>query len=197
MPADNAYSRVIGILKVVLPLTALALLATLFLFARAPVGEGDIPFAEIEDIARESRLTQARISGVTDDGAVFTLSARGARPANGAVTVDGIEARIDATDGTGIEITAGMGTLDTDSQVARLTGLARLETSSGYQMETAGLIADLATGTVTSDGALEIQAPYGTLTAGRVTVETNADGAGARMVFNDGVRLIYQPQIQD
>ena len=58
--------------------------------------------------------------------------------------------------------------MDGRAQVVVLTGLgSRLETSTGYAMETRGLTADLAAGTLQTDGALEVRAPYGSLTAGR------------------------------
>jgi lipopolysaccharide export system protein LptC len=68
-----------------------------------------------------------------------------------------------------------------------------LETSNGYTMETNGLVADLDAGTVTFDGALEVRAPFGAITAGRVTFQTDAGDLGQQMRFTDGVRLIYTP----
>lgn len=195
--ADNAYSRVVTILKIVLPLIALTLLATMFLFARAPISDSTIPYTEIEDIARESRVTQPQITGVTDEGAIVTITADTARPEDGIIYIDGIDAEFDSPEGTDIHLSAGTGVVDTVAQVAHLQGLARVVTSNGYQMETTGLTADLEAGTVLSDGPLEIRTPYGSLTAGRVQVETGAPGTGARMVFNEGVRLVYQPGKQD
>ena len=61
-------------------------------------------------------------------------------------------------------------------------------------METGGLDADLGTGTLVTRGALEARAPYGDLTAGRLTVtDEGLDGDGARMDFTGGVRLLYDP----
>ena len=60
-------------------------------------------------------------------------------------------------------------------------------------METNGLTANLETGVIMSDGALEIRAPFGRLTAGRVTFKTANDDTGQQMLFTQGVRLIYTP----
>jgi lipopolysaccharide export system protein LptC len=60
-------------------------------------------------------------------------------------------------------------------------------------METNGLVADLASGVIMSDGALEIRAPFGAITAGRVTFETANDAKGQQMLFTQGVRLVYTP----
>ena len=59
--ADNTYSRVVGWLKILLPLGALALLSTLFLFARGIAPVGEIPYAELEEIAREARISDPRL----------------------------------------------------------------------------------------------------------------------------------------
>lgn len=193
---DERYSQFVGFLKITLPLAALALMSTVFLFARAPTTDSVIPYAEIEEIAREPRLSGAQISGVSEDGSVIKLKAREARPNGNITTVETMTAAIDTAEGTHIEIRAGAGEINNTDNTARLTGLTRLETSNGYEMETAGLTADLNSGRIVSDGALEIQAPYGSLTAGQLTIETPEGGDGQRMVFQNGVRLVYIPQQQ-
>lgn len=190
----NFYSQFVGFLKITLPLAALALMSTVFLFARAPSQETTIPYAEIEEIAREPGLSGAQFSGVADDGSVIELTARNARPQGDVLMAETLSAGIDTVDGTRIDISAGQGEIDNGAQTARLTGLARLVTSNGYEMETAGFTTDLATGRIASEGALEVQAPFGSLTAGQLVIETPADGDGQVMLFQNGVRLIYTPQ---
>ncbi len=194
---DNLYSRFVALSKVLLPLAALALLSTLFLFARGRTGEGDIPYAELEAIAREPRLSQPNFSGVAEDGSVFDLSATSARPdlsRPGFVTVEMLALAVQSPDGSTVNVTAGQGEVDTDAKTARISGLARLTTSSGYEMETQGIIADLTTGRVETVGPLEARAPFGQITAGQLIVEPATADTGTRMVFKNGVRLLYQPQ---
>lgn len=191
---ENFYSQFVGFLKITLPLGALALMSTVFLFARAPTQDTTIPYAEIEEIAREPRLSGAQISSVADDGSIIELTARTARPTGTTITADALQAGIDTPDGIRIDIRAGAGEIDNVAKIARLTGLARLETSNGYEMETSGFTANLTTGRIVSDGALEIQAPFGSLTAGRLVIET-PDGTDSQvMLFQNGVRLVYTPQ---
>lgn len=192
--SDELYSQLVGFLKITLPLAALALMSTVFLFARAPTTDSVIPYAEIEEIAREPRLSGAQMSGVANDGSVIELNAREARPNGNIMSVVTMSVAIDTAEGTHIDIRAGEGEINNAEQTARLTGLARLETSNGYEMETSGLTADLTTGKIVSDGALEIQAPYGSLTAGQLIIETPEGGDGQRMVFQNGVRLVYTLQ---
>lgn len=191
---ENFYSNFVGFLKITLPLAALALMSTVFLFARAPTQETTIPYAEIEAIAQEPRLSGAQMSGMADDGSIIQLTARTTRPNGKILSAESLTAGIDTADGTRIDIRAGGGEIDNANQIARLTGLARMETSNGFEMETAGFTANLATGRIVSDGALEVQAPFGALTAGQLVIETPDGADGQVMLFQNGVRLIYTPQ---
>ncbi|MBU2992246.1 hypothetical protein Q4555_09955 [Octadecabacter sp. 1_MG-2023] len=191
---DNLYSQFVGILKITLPLAALALMSTVFLFARAPTQDSAIPYAEIEQLAQEPRLSGAQLSGVADDGSVIELTARTTRPNGSTIAADNIQASIETVDGTHIDIRAGGGEIDNDARIARLTGLAHLETSNGYEMEALGFVAELSTGRIASDGNIEGLAPFGSLSAGQLVIETPEGSTGQVMLFQNGVRLIYTPQ---
>lgn len=191
---ENLYSQFVSFLKIALPLGALALMSTVFLFARAPTQETTIPYAEIEEIAQEPRLSGAQVSGVADDGSVIEINAGTARPSGDLMLVENLSATIDSIGGTHIDIRAGSGEIDTASRVARLAGLARVATSNGFEMETAGITAHLSTGQIISDGAIEVQAPFGSLTAGQMVIETPEGNDGQVMLFQNGVRLVYTPQ---
>lgn len=191
----DRYSQFVGWMKILLPLAALVLLSTLFLFARRPVPEGDIPYAEIEDIARDPRVTAPAFAGVTDDGSAVTLTAATIRPEADRPEAFGIadfRVEIVTPGGDLIEVMAAEGAFDGPTRQVSLTGLARVVSSSGYVMETTGLVADLGAGTLRTLGPLEVRAPYGQISAGILLVE---DG-GNVMVFNGGVRLLYQPGIE-
>lgn len=191
---DNLYSQFVGFLKITLPLAALALMSTVFLFARAPTTDTTIPYAEIESLAQEPRLSNAELAGVSEDGSIYELFARTTRPLGDILEAETIVADIESTDGTLIDIRAGEGEIDNAGRTARLAGLARVVTSNGFEMETAGIITDLNTGRIASEGPLEVQAPFGTLTAGQLIIETPPGAPGQVMLFQNGVRLIYLPQ---
>lgn len=191
----NFHTWLVGWLKILLPVGALMLLSTLFLFARNPGSQTtDVPIAQIEEIAREQQITSPRFSSLTEDGAIVAVRAEKAKPqqdAPNALQVEKLVIDMDSPDGTTLNVTSGSSVVDTAAQTARLDGLSRVTTSSGYTMETNGLSADLKTGEIVSDGRLAIQAPYGNLTAGKVRIHATADGTGQQMLFTDGVRLLY------
>lgn len=190
------HSQLVGWAKILLPLCALGLLSTLFLFARGTTEPSDFALSEVAEIAREQRVSAPQFSGVTDNGSVIVVSARSARPdvaRGGTLTIDEIRVRLDAIDGSFVAVSAVQGEVDNAAQVARLFGLARMETSNGYEMETNGLTAELTTGLLESEGVLEIRAPFGELTAGKVTVQAKTQTSGQQMLFTNGVRLLYTP----
>ncbi len=194
---SNFHTWFVGWVKIILPLIAIALLSTLFLFARTSTDEPDIPIAQIEELAREQQITAPQFSSVADDGSVIAVSARTAKPdmANDdTLLVADLVIDVDSADGTTMNVTSGMSILNFKAQTARLNGLSRVTTSSGYTMETVGLTANLTTGEIVSDGYLEIQAPFGELSAGKVRIMISKDGTGQQMLFTQGVRLLYTPE---
>lgn len=198
MPADyNFHSQLVGWAKIILPLCALALLSTLFLFARDANTPDEAALALAEEIAREQKITAPEFTGVTDNGDIIVIAAKSAQPDKARpnnIQINEITMRLDATDGSFVEVTAVQGEVDGRTRIASFLGLARLQTSNGYVMETNGLIAELQTGRVTSNGLLEIRAPFGELTAGMVTFQAASQQAGQQMLFTNGVRLLYKPQ---
>jgi lipopolysaccharide export system protein LptC len=61
-------------------------------------------------------------------------------------------------------------------------------------METVGITANMTTGQIISDAEIEVQAPFGTLTAGQMIIETPEGKDNQVMLFQNGVRLIYTPK---
>ena len=193
--ADNLHSQLVGWAKVILPLCALGILSTLFLFAR-DVNELDTAaLAQAEEIARAQMVTAPEFAGVTDDGSVLVIAAKTAQPDDvllDAVQIDEITMRLDTPLGNFLTVDAIQGLVDGRAKTASFLGLARLQTSDGYEMETNGLVAELDSGRITSEGLLEIRAPFGELTAGNVTFEPGSGDTGQQMLFTDGVRLLYK-----
>lgn len=190
----GVYTRFVHLAKILLPLIALALLSTLFLLSRAPGTEPDIPYAELEAIARRQGISQPDVALVTADGVRVVAGARLVSLGGDATQAEDIRLSLTTVAGAFTQISAETGRIDDAMQVARLEGLARIETSTGFFMETVGLSAQLAKGRVTSDGALALRTPFGELNAGRLLIEPS--GSGQRLLFHNGVRLLYTPGSQ-
>jgi lipopolysaccharide export system protein LptC len=183
------------ILKVTLPLVALAILSSLFLFSREIDPEDAIPYADVEiaDRLAQPRMTGAGFSTVTSDGATLTLSADTAAPSEGGGRVTGLKGELSAPDGFRTEISAASGQLDRSAGTLVLDAEVRLATSTGYEVTTDRLTLGTDRSFLESGGAVLATAPMGRLEAGGLRMDVTGDGKTHLLVFNKGVRLIYQP----
>lgn len=191
------HSRLVAWLKVVLPLIALAILSTLFLLSRQTPTEGTLPYADVDvnELAREQRLAEPEYSTVTADGASLSVVAKMARPdpaRPGASSADDLSARIDAKSGLTVTIASRSGQLDPAANRATFTGNVRVETSTGYRLDSPSLWTSLDRTRLEADGPVAALAPFGTIDAGYMTL--TAGDAGYELVFKKGVKLVYDPQ---
>ena len=199
---DNIHSRVVFWLKIVLPLLALVILSTLFLFSRRIDTDAALPYAEVdvEDLARNQRLTAPEYSGVTTDGAAIMIRAGVARPGAGgdAATAEAVSATIETPAGLRITLDAGQGALDDAAGRLILAGGVEIVTSSGYRVTAPRLDGALDRTELHSGGAVRAEAPFGAIDAGGLQIRHEDAGIPAYlMVFSDGVKLRYQPPRKD
>lgn len=195
---DNTHSRVVFWLKILLPLAALALLSTLFLFSRRIDTEMALPYAEVdvEELARSQRLTTPEYAGVTRDGTSVTVHAAVARPdtEGGAATVEAVSATYETPEGLRIALDAQEGRLDDAAGRLILAGDVAIVTSSGFRLTAAHLDGALDRTELLSDGAIRGEAPFGAIDAGALRIRHEDAGiAGYVMVFSRGVKLVYHP----
>lgn len=195
---DNAYSRLVAWLKILLPLAALAILSTLFLFSRQIGTEGALPYAkvDVDRLVREPQMTAPEFSGTTEDGAGLSISASVARPEPGnpdVVTGEDLSALLQTPDGGQTTLTAPRGRIDATAREAVFSGGVQLRNSSGYRVEADTLRSALDRTSVESPGPVTAEGPIGRLNAGAMTLDTGETGAGYVLVFKNRVELIYEP----
>jgi len=198
MPGRDLHSRMVGWLKVALPLAALAILSTLFLLSDRIDPTDAIPYAkvDVEALANDPRMSAPAYAGTTEDGAGITLSAVSARPAAGEndASAEGVAALMETPDGQKIAIAAAAAALDQAAGKLDLTGGVTLETETGYRLETEGLAARLDRTDVSSTAPVTVTAPMGDIRADGFTLTQDpADPGAYLLVFKGGVRLLYQP----
>lgn len=198
MARIDRHTRVVGWLKVALPLAALAILSTLFLVARRIDPEAALPYAEVdvEDLAREPRMTAPTYAGTTEDGSALTLSADEARPAAEGQPAQAAGLRLDLAtpDGGRTELVAAEARMDDSSRLVVLSGGVTLTTSTGYRLETAEVAAKLDRTGLESRAPVKATGPAGEITADSMVLGQDNRTPGAYvLVFKGAVRLIYQP----
>ena len=79
---DDSYSFFITWIKTLLPIVALGMLSTIFLFSGKVDVTQSLPYAElnVEDIIRKQRITKPYFTGISESGIEFSLSAAYATP---------------------------------------------------------------------------------------------------------------------
>ena len=196
--SDNLHSKLVAWAKVTLPLLALVLLATLFLFSRKIDPTNAIPYADVdvEERAREPRLTMPTYAGVTADGSALSVAASEARPdkTTGIGTASGIIGKMDTPDGARIDLQAANGVLNTDAGLMTLNGGVTLTTTTGYVIKTETLITRLDQTGLSSPGVIMATTPMGKLTAGQMTLTQDPKIPDAYLlVFKGRVKVLYIP----
>ncbi|WP_138471712.1 hypothetical protein [Poseidonocella sp. HB161398] len=197
---DNAYSRAIAVVKVVLPLVALGILSTLFLLSRNGQQGEPLPWtdAELGEMAREERLGNAVYAGITEDGAELRLTAGQITPdrsQDGVAHGEVLAARLARPDGITLDIAAPAGQIDQKAHRAELTGGVEIRSADGYVATMPGVQIRTNLSYLQSLGPVEAEGPAGTLSAGGLTVTAEPGGAsGTVALFTGGVHLIYRPQ---
>lgn len=195
---DNLHSRLVAWLKVLLPLAALAILSTLFLVSRTIDPSDAIPYAtvDVEERAREPRMTAPSYAGVTSDGAALTVTAAEARPDSGdsGGTASTISAELTTPDGAHTTLTAGKGQLDDAMRQLVMGGGVEIRTSSGYQVTTEALTGALDRTEVTSGGPVTATGPLGEIAAEAMEIRQDpATSDTYVLVFKGSVKLVYRP----
>ena len=195
------HSRVVFWLKIALPLSALAILSTLFLLARTPAPDATAAFpgTDLTGLAERPRLTRPEFSGVTRDGASLTVTADEAEPATtetgGDTTARNVRALYERSGGFTLTVTSQTGIFRPGTDTITFNGHALVETSSGYHLQSDRLTAAMDRTRIESDVPVTVEGPTGRIEAGSMLL-TGADGAGGHevVVFKGGVRLVYDPQ---
>ncbi len=197
--ADNTYSRVVGWLKIILPLIALGMLSSIFLVSRSLDPNATLPYSkvELEDRLRDPRLTTPRFSGMSTNGATITLDAAEMRPDllhPGSGTATDLRATMITPDHAVTTLASDTGRIDADSSTYEMTGTVVITSSAGYRITAPRLTGSLDASTLDATGSVQADAPMGTITSD--TMQLRADPANPGryvLVFKDSVRLIYDP----
>ena len=200
---DRRHSRLVWVLKVALPLTALALLSMVFLLAETVDPTRAIPHAEIdvEERARDPRVSGASFAGVTEGGSALRVTAETARTDPEAVLrleVSGLTLELEGPAGGLVTARADEGAINRGDGYFEMTGAIELTATPGYRLESERITGALDRTWLLSPGPISGAAPAGELQAGALRVSQDPrEPRSQRLVFTGGVRLLYHPQDQE
>ena len=203
--SPGAYSRFVGALKILLPLLAVLILSTVFLSQKEDTFEGGLVFSKADRATLGDGLTirDPNFSGSNKAGDRFSISAEAATPDAAQprnIAMVRPVARTNFNSGLVVTLTAAEGHADIDAQTVTLEGGLRIVTSDGYELNSAGGIAYLRPGIVTTTGPVVANGPAGHVEAGKMTIARAPQGdqntalENRFLTFNNGVKMIITPQ---
>lgn len=189
---SHSYGRAVGWLKVLLPTLAVVLVSMIFIWPYLEEEGQRIIDAVISDapvLPELMEVSQARYSGVGEDGQRYTLTAETVQQESmDAAMVEFLEPRADISlsDGSWALISAERGTFDRDAQILELNSAVSLFHDLGYEFRTESATLDLLGGSAYGFDPISGQGPFGYV---------EADGfelldRGARVRLTGNARVI-------
>lgn len=195
--ADNRHSRAVALLKIVLPLAAIGLLATLFLVPGEPGREAaHSPDSDALEQIREKRLLRGPVyTAVTETGGALTVTADTATPRageTGLFDMTDLAVTLEPRSGGETTLDAQSGVIDGGAEAGVFRGRVQVATADGYRLETEELSATLDGRRAESTEPVRLEGPRFYLEAGAMEIDAGPnDRPGSRVVFKEGVRLVY------
>ena len=194
-------SRFVSYLKVALPLLAIALLSTVFLFQVPDEIEGGITFsADDRDTIRDGlTIYNPKFSGVNLNGDRFFMEASKATPDSAEpeeVALLEINGRTDYVGGFSVYLKAARGTVHLPDQQLNLSGGIHIRTSEGFEGLTNSGQFEMDTGRFVTATPVSLNGPMGQVEAGSLRIETLANGSSKEnqvFTFENGVKLTLTP----
>lgn len=195
----DRYTKTVSLLKVLFPLTALALLSTLFLLSRSIDPGQSIPFAdkEIQERLRNQQITGPFFSGATSSGDEMSFYADALTTpddALGANRAINVRATINTAEGATYRLRSGEAEIDLADDRAELRGDVVLTTSNGYELRSDLMTSETSALNVQSPGPVSGKAPFGRLQAGAMEIKKAEDGGSTQLLFTNRVKLVYEPK---
>lgn len=191
----ETYSRFVRTLKVLLPVSAFAVIAAMMLFAviYKPDDSLTVSFSSIERIDNDLRMVNPRFSGVDDERRPFLVTAEAAiqDPENQrSMTLESLQADMTLSETTWVSVNADHGFLDMDAETLTLEGGIDVFSDTGYEFHMEHAVISFEDHSVLSETAVEGQGPLGTLRADRFMAEDQ----GQNLRFEGNVRMrIFPP----
>jgi len=194
---DDSYSFFVAWVKTLLPIAALSMLSTIFLFSGKVDVTQSLPYAELNvaDIIREQRITRPYFTGISESGIEFALSAAYATPdANkpSILNVSELDIKFKSPKGNEANITASLGLVNAETNYASISQGVRLDSKLNFWIATERLDIYLNDSYASTNGPFKGVFPFGSIDSGNMILKMIA--GDQRILFTNGVRMLYKPK---
>lgn len=189
----GTWDRVVGLIKVVFPLLAALLLATIIVWPLLQAQEFSFLLSKDKVAMSKERLRTdtAVYRGQTGNGQPFEIRAAGAVQKSSAVPVvelSRLSADVKMDDGPA-RVTAPGGRYEIDHDLLVIAGPVKLDSAAGYSLNGADVRVSLLERTVMTDLPVTGTVPLGTFRANSL----RADIGGRRVMLGGGTHLHIVP----
>lgn len=192
---SRRYSRFVGLMKFLLPLTAVALIVLIAAWPQIYGGEEGFrfSFADLQrDEAGQLGVSKARFAGTDSTGRPFLVTAERAMQKEGfdVFELTTLQADITTADGTWLSVTADKGEYSRSDRTLVLQGVIDIYSNVGYEMHATHAVVNLATGTITSREPIQGHGPLGAMAAEQMTYSST----DKHLQLQGGVRVTLNPR---
>ena len=190
------YSKTVYVLKIVLPLIALGLLASLFLLSRNQTATTvALPFSksDLDARIREQRISSPIYNGTNSAGDDISLSAGKIIPQTSPDTMGqmtDLAVTVETATGTIFGITAELGEYDSKTTTVSLRGSVDLTTSLGYQITSPSVVFDPRNTILIAQGPIAGQGPNMSLNAGKLEISRPNGTESLQIRFTQGIKVV-------
>ncbi|MEO0485555.1 MAG: hypothetical protein AAF092_06560 [Pseudomonadota bacterium] len=194
----DTYSRIVGTLKVLLPLAALGALSTLFIFSGEVDPSQSLPYVElnVEELAARQRISAPYFAGVNEDGTAITIVGDAVAPNPDdpdLFTVEAMRAAFETQDARTMTALAPQAVLDTGASTALFSGGTEVVTSAQLELRTDSVRVNLSDASLESLGPIEATGPFGQVTADQMILKRPESGGAHMILLNGNVRVEISP----
>ena len=191
--AARRHTRLVRVLRVVLPLGAFLAVAAFFVKVDLGLpGDLDLSSASLSVTRNSVIMDNPKLTGFAGNGREYSLTAdRAIQPLNnpGQVRLETIEAKITTPNGGTTSVTAEAGDYDHEKSSITLLGPIRVNSADGYKLDMTNAQVDFHAGTLVSDNRIYIGYGDSEMAGDRLSVE---DG-GKHIVIEGSVRTVLMP----
>lgn len=192
--ASLRYRNVVHILKIALPLLALALVVTMIVYSLLFHPDGTIAIFSGDGTEQGQVVMKSpRFVGTDKDNQPFEILASAARQNTddrAVYELDDVNAKLQLRNGPQLRLIAHKGVIDTNNQLLQLTGPIALSSSEGYLIHTDEARADLKNGLLAGQHPIEASGSFGTIRADGFS----ASKSDQRVNFVGHVTIHFEPQ---
>lgn len=193
------YSRLVRLMKIALPLAAVAGIGLYYLSSRESSDLEEIFSAEeLATLGAGLKLDSPSFSGVTERGEPFAIRADWAVPDSAMPTYIDLEhpsGEIELGGKRTVKVASATGRLHRSELVLVLKDGVTIDTSDGYHIETDRLHFALRSQATYAPGGINAMGPSGSIEAGsmRIVPADPEAGAGTQIWFENRVRVVLSP----